>query len=218
MRNPLNIVLFVFVVFTAARFYFVQSEVTTLRAEYARVSAKYKDIDVLNPKSYYAAAVETGDPMAFAWRYHQPSGVDLISRAEYGALGSSTVPLPADPRRKLKLHRIAFESTDDGIRYYDNHRPRSYNDIRWNRELGKFLSNHWGELRFSALGEGGSAIELPPDAVLTFLTIEVPPELEEELKASVGEDRAAKLMRGPIFRLILGSDEAIQAMVSDESQ
>ena len=211
MAKIFNLLLLCLTAFGGVHLFRLQRAVGPLRAEYARVSARHESIEVKNPQNYYVSWVETGDPMAFEWYCYQPPAVSYVSRIHQGAIEYTRGTLQGSPNGDGSFHRIAFGFRDGSVRYYWKRNRTGSSVMTVSPEFADFLQSHWGELRITALARGESAVEFPPDAVLDFLTIEVPPQLKDELEAAVGERMAEEVMSDPIFRLSLSSEDALIA-------
>src|SRR4051794_9503403 len=67
-------------------------ERTRLEARYARMVRIAGDLPVADPSKVYIRAVDTGEPLHYAWRIYLPPNYTLIvrNRTGYGSSGSST--------------------------------------------------------------------------------------------------------------------------------
>ena len=210
MRTILTIALVAIAAVGGVQVYRLRSDVAPLRAEYDRLTAKYADFEVTEPQKYYVARVDTGDPMAFAWRFYEPPGGQYRHRFSFGTK-ESTGDSWGKPEGSQTIMRLAFEPIDDGFRYFwEQKRLGGRRGFpAWKGSLGDFLKLHWSKLHISVLASDKTLV-LPTDQVLTLLTIEVPPELRDELRKAVGKLEAEEILQRPIFQFSFGTVGAME--------
>lgn len=174
-------------------------ERSRLRARYNRLASITGDPKITDPARVHIQALETDDPMHFAWRMYYPANYTqlIASRDGVGSSWSSDA--------NEFIGRLRFRMSDQG--YLDCYEHFSGGSSRGSVVSGptaKFLVEHWNELQIEQLGADGLAV-IDPKETVTLLQITIPEELQAKATRTLGTPIESHLVPD-FFRLKLGPD------------
>lgn len=158
-----------------------------LRAEYRRLAAKVGELDVEDPEKVWLVALDTGDPMHFAWRVYLPANYRLKVRHPSG-WGSSW---GSDPKEFIARVRFRDED-DDAISVYKNFGSGSSRGRYAHGDAAAFVRKHREAFEIEQLGRDGP-VSLDPDEPAELLRIRLPAELKEQAEAELPAHSASRL-------------------------
>ena len=122
-------------------------ERSRLSAEHARLARITGDLPVEDPSKVYVQALETGDPMHFAWRvYHPPNYKHILSHGNGG--GTTFFSSSAE-----FIARVVFREDDEGqLQLYTNFSGGSSLSPFGDEDLAELLHDRWDKIRVEQLG------------------------------------------------------------------
>lgn len=131
------------------------SKLHALQQEHTRLSRTTGDLDIADPGEVHVVALETGEPLHFAWRVYAPAGQMMVSTFGDGGSGTSTgfnsQPHEFIGRIRFSKHRTGqiavYYNFGNGAGFQTAGSPASY----------QFLNEHLDELRIEQLGVHGTA-------------------------------------------------------------
>jgi hypothetical protein len=149
-------------------------ERSRLTARYGRLAAITGELKITDTTKVHFQALETDDPMHFAWRiYYPPKYKPLIAGDDYDGGWWSKEPTES-------IGRVRFHVTERGDL---DHYVRFPGGGQWGlREPGapaKFLIDHWNELQIEQIGTDGLAV-VNLDETVSLLRITFPDDLRAE--------------------------------------
>lgn len=182
-------------------------DLAQLQAEHDRLAAEYGALDVRNPGKYLVARVDTDDPHHFAWRVYFPADLQIDHHHGFtagGRIGGSSI----HPHAAEHLHRYRFEFTPEHLAVHLLDRGGGGRVSLGDRALRDFLAEQWDNLDFEILAES-ETVAVSTDKPLPFLVIRIPKQLRDELTERVGERKAARYLKQPLFEAVYGTKEAV---------
>jgi hypothetical protein len=159
-----------------------------LEARYERMVKIAGDLPIADPTKVYIRALDTGEPLHYAWRVYLPPNYTLIvrNRAGNGNGGSST---SWSLNSVEFIARVGFRKDEQGLMnvYTRFHNGSSMSGFG-GRAVTELLTAHPGEVRVEQLGSSGIAV-VQPDQSAVLLRMSLPEEL-------VGEAHKGQSPRG----------------------
>jgi hypothetical protein len=138
------------------------------------------DLPVSDPTKAYFAALETGDPLHFAWRAYLPPNYALELRHLGGGMTSNSSTKAED-----FIARVRLRGGPNGtVEVYGRFGHSSFKSGIGDSSLAEFVRAHARELRVEQLGSGEVAA-LDPKRGVTLLRLTVPDDLLPEAKAKL---------------------------------
>lgn len=155
-----------------------------LRADYERLYSDVGELTVPDPNKAYVRALETGDPLHFAWRCYFPANYPYsFSDSAGSGLETST-----STATEFVL-RIRYRCDERGQwHHFKKLSTGTSAGNLGNQRFSQFLSAHWKRLRVERLGERGVE-ELPENAPATLLRFSVPDDLLEAARLQLDDTR-----------------------------
>ncbi|CAN5899146.1 hypothetical protein BH23PLA1_BH23PLA1_08550 [soil metagenome] len=152
-------------------------ERSRLEVQYAQLSRKVGDLPITDPSRVHVRALETGDPMHFAWRVYLPPNFNANLRHNAG--GSSSA-WSSDASELIA--RIRFrEDEQNQLQVYTQFSGGSSRFGLGSPELAELLRGRWDELRVEQLGAPEmAAVAQDRSAVLLRLTM--PEDMERNAR------------------------------------
>lgn len=156
-----------------------------LRAEYDRLVRAAGELPVTDPTKVYVRALDTGDPMHFAWRVYLPPNYPYEVRSS-GWGGGSMSSNPGGGAAQEFIARVRFRPDDQGrLDCYTKFAGGASRGSIGTPEVGTLLRRRWSKLHVETLGTSGAAI-IDPKKPATLVRLTLPPELQSEWKAALG--------------------------------
>jgi hypothetical protein len=158
-----------------------------LRAEYRRLATAVGELNVEDPEKIWIVALDTGDPMHFAWRVYLPANFKLQVNHSSGSFSSSY----SDPMEFIA--RVRFRGDDDdAIHVYKQFGSGSSLMRYAHNESARFVRDHWEQLQVEQLGADGMVAVDREEAVDLF-RIRLPDTLREQAQAELPKHSVARL-------------------------
>lgn len=156
-----------------------------LRAEYDRLVRAAGELPVTDPTMVYVRALDTGDPMHYAWRVYLPPNYPYeVRHSGWGGGGESSNS--GGSAAQEFIARVRFRPDDQGrLHCYLKFAGGASRGSIGTPEVGTLLRRRWSALHVEALGSSGAAV-IDPKKPATLFRLTLPPELQSELKAMWG--------------------------------
>ncbi len=154
---------------------------------HARLARATGDLVVADPSLVHFRALETGDPLHFAWRVYFPANYSQILSGSTGG-----VTRTGSSRRATEfLARVRFRPDDCGvIQVYTHFANGSSRSTLGDKELAELLRDRWDKIRVEQVGAPKLAVIKPDQhAVLLRLTLADELQVEARKKLSAGEQQ-----------------------------
>jgi hypothetical protein len=172
-------------------------ERSRLSERHARLVRVTGDLPITDPSQVHIQALETDQPMEFAWRVYYPANYAQVLRHPNG--GSSRSPSTTSTEF---IARVAFRRDDRGIMNVYTHFEGSSGRFSFGDEsLAELLRNHWDKLRVEQIGSP-ALTALKPDRPATLLRLTMSEELQDEARKTLSPH--AKYYVPDVFQLELG--------------
>lgn len=208
MLRNLNLVLCLVAVLGLALFVRERSMMRELRLETERLANLYGLI-VGESKNYVVKRVESDERSGFTWNVFSPRGLAISQKSIWAVDGSSSQPSASGGQFVL---RCRLEFAADCIELQTITLSQSGNGGIGNAKLSRFIDDHWDELDIKLLADGEYAI----DQVLSFVKIDLPDELVDELVTTMSDSRYEQLATKPFFEMQLGTQDAFEKSAQPE--
>lgn len=175
-------------------------ERSRLEQTHARLLAITGDLPIGDPTRVHVRAVETGEPLHFAWRIHVPANDAVQFRYSNGGFSSSGSNEPED-----FVVRVRFRETSDGqTELYTHFSHGSSRSTQFDPTLTKLLHGRWGEIRVEQLGSRGVAVPEEADRPVVLLRLTLPEDLQDEARKVLPEYEQKRVLP-VLYELILGT-------------
>ena len=156
LRNGIDLVLLAAVLVGGVLSWQAGQERSHLATQHARLVAAAGELPVDDPTLVYLKALDTGDPLHFAWRVHLPAKTHLdfrCRRANGSTAGSWVCSTPTD-----FIARVRFRVDDQGVvDVYTRFLGASSRSGGGNPGLARLLREHARELKVEQVGASGVA-------------------------------------------------------------
>jgi hypothetical protein len=151
-----------------------------LQAEYHRLVRLTGDLDIKDPSKVYLQAVETGEPLHFAWRVYLPQG--RTWNVEMKGLGSvsTTGIVGGESIARVRL----LENKDGGLSIFEHFGNATSQSTLGDTSLVEFLKGRWGKVKVEQMGSDG-AVATDPNELAVILRVTLPDDLRAEAKAKL---------------------------------
>ncbi|HYW80262.1 MAG TPA: hypothetical protein VE890_11825 [Thermoguttaceae bacterium] len=175
-----------------------------LLAEQNRLEQMVGSLHVDDLTKMHVRALDTGEPLHFAWRVYVPPGFKMRWESPNGGGSSSS---QSDAREFVA--RIRFRESDDGIlEVFTKEGGGSSRMGLGNQKLAAILHDRWDEIEVEQLGRDGQAV-VEPDQVATLVRLNLSESLKEEAKGKLSQNML-KRYQELFFDYRVGSEEAFQ--------
>lgn len=148
-------------------------ERSRLSAEHARLARITGDLPIVDRSRVHILALDTGDPMHFAWRVYYPANYSQILASD-GSWSNSWSSSPSE-----FIGRVRFREDKQGrLQVYRQFWGGSSTTGLPDQALAEQLHGRWDKLRVEQLGSAGVTI-LEPDQTLAMLRLTLPEGLRD---------------------------------------
>jgi hypothetical protein len=149
------------------------------RLEYERLVRLTGDLAVTDSSKVHVLALDTGEPLHFAWRIYLPKG-SLLKFRHPGGSGSSS-----SRDGEHLIARVRFREDKDGqLQVYKRFSGVSGQSGFGNKSLAAFLRGRWDQVAVEQLGAGKPAI-VEPNEEAQILRLTLPEALHSEATEKV---------------------------------
>jgi hypothetical protein len=152
-------------------------ERSRLTERHGRLARMAGELPIADPTKVYIRALDTGEPLHFAWRVYFPPNYRQSLRSRFGGLGSSTSTKPSE-----FIARVRFREDDEGfINMYSRFASGSSRSTFGDKGLADLLRNRWDNVRVEQLGTPEVAI-LETDQPAVMLRLTLPYDMQDEAR------------------------------------
>ena len=175
-----------------------------LQVRLDRLARAAGDFPIYDPSQVHVLALETGEPLHFAWRVYLPANYHLVRRAnKSGFGGSSTSTTPEE-----FIARVRFREDRDGrLELYQLLVDGSSRGGFGDKALAKVLHGRFDKVLVEQLGTPDLAT-IGPDEPLVLLRLKLPADMQAEIvkiKEMTPSERAN--FNPEFFDMSFGPDE-----------
>lgn len=153
-------------------------EQARLRAKIEQMTRTAGDIPITDPSRIHVLALDTGEPLHYAWRVYLPADYDLVPRAAPGQPARVSPPA-SSPARELIL-RVRFREDAEGrLKLYENFEDHSQRGSFGDKSLAKVLRGRFDKVLVEQLGTH-APVSVGVDEPLDLLSLRLPADMEAE--------------------------------------
>jgi hypothetical protein len=154
-------------------------EQARIRAKIERMSRTAGDLVVTDPSRVHVLALDTGEPLHFAWRVYLPADFDLVQQVTSGQpVGVSHAS--SSPSRELIL-RVRFrENAEGALNLYESLEDSNFRTSFGDESLAKVLHGRFDKVLVEQLGTRTQA-SVGVDEPLDLLSLRLPADMEAEV-------------------------------------
>ena len=175
-----------------------------LLAEQNRLEQLVGSLPIDDPTKMHVRALDTGQPLHFAWRVYLPAGFKSQWRGYSG--GGSGGPRS---RPRESIARVRFRENDEGIlEVFVHSGGSSSRTTTGNRKLAELLHGRWDELEVEQLGRD-QLVVVEPDEIATLVRVTFSESLKLDAKQKLSK-RSWKRYQETLFDYRFGSHRAFQ--------
>ena len=176
-------------------------ERSRLEARYERMVRIAGDLPIEDPSMVYVRAVDTGEPLHYAWHFHLPPNYSLILRNETGG-GSGGSSTSSSTGSRDFIGRVRFQPDAQGLLTVYTHFDGSSGMMGiGDLAFADLVKAHRGEIRVEQLGSTGLAV-LEPGQTAVLLRLTLPDHLLGEARKSLSAQGQPSVPM--LFKLELG--------------
>ena len=170
------------------------SDRSLLHAEHSRLKLLTGELIPEDPTKIYIRAIETGDPLDFAWRVYLPPNYQLNIRHTSGSSASGS-----NSDAVNSIFRVRLREIDGRWFHYDGfHGSSGLSSL--NPHVGDFLREHPDQLRVEQLGRQQTE-ELDPSSEFVLLRVTAP---EAAVPGNKASSDGGPHIAEPIIEVIIG--------------
>ena len=179
-RNGIDLVLLAVVLAGGVLAWRAGHERARLAAHHDRLVAAAGELPADDPTLIYIKALDTGDPLHFAWRVHLPAKTHLEVRARAGGGWTGDSWSSSDPMDFIA--RVRFREDEQGVmNVYTRFAHGSSRSGVGGPELARLLREHARELKVEQVGKPGVAVLDPKGKTPTvLLRVALPESLRDK--------------------------------------
>jgi hypothetical protein len=180
-RKIVDLLMFAIVLVGGIAVWRTGQERSRLGKDYARLVKAAGDFTIQDSSKFHILALDTGEPLHFAWRVYLPPNSRLRLRDSSG--GEHTHSGGAG-EFIIRL-RIREEAGKGRLQVYQNFAGGSNTQSFGDERLAKLLLGHEREIRVEQLGSGGVAV-VDRDQSMVLLRLTIPESLQTKARDSLG--------------------------------
>lgn len=162
-----------------------------LQAEHARLGRTAGELVITDPALLHVRAIDTGDPLHFAWRVYAPAGQWRVW-AETGGSGRSS-STHSDSQSHEFIARVRLTARSEQATVYTSFHGSASSSSFGSAEMLQFLIDHSHEIQIEQLGERTTA-SIKPGQPATLLKITVPENLVDQARQAFRDPNATPLV------------------------
>ncbi len=153
-----------------------------LRSEHARLAKKIGDPTINDPSKAYFQALDTGEPMHFAWRVYLPAKYQQQLGGRWGGNFLSTGGKSAD-----FIFRVGFVEEEGQLQCFFRDEQSSSKSTFGDKALADLMRGKWERIQITQLGRTDVAV-LDPNQKAVLLRLTLPDELVREASTKLSEN------------------------------
>lgn len=152
-------------------------ERSRLSERHARLARITGDLPIADASRVHVQALETGEPMHYAWRIYYPPSYKAILGNSDGDWSTSWSSSSSE-----FIARVVFRQDDEGLlQVYTHFSGGSSQSSLGDEALAKLLCDRWGKIRVEQLGSPHLAT-LGPNQPAILLRLTLPDDLRAEAR------------------------------------
>ncbi len=200
IRRLLDLILILAILTGAYRSWQSSQERERLKDTHERLARIIGILPIEDPSKVHVLALETGDPMHFAWRIYLPPHCPFHVRDNNGSSSSSSSTDSTD-----FIARLRFRETEEGrLEIHKHMKNTSSRSAMGNPSLTNLLHDRWDQLQVEQLGAPDIAV-LDPDEPALLLRLSLPDDLAAQARTTL-DAREQKRYIPVIYALHLGPE------------
>lgn len=198
-----DLLLVIVVLVGCVTFVRIQSQLSDLHKEHARISATVGQLTITDPKLVHMQAIETHHPWQWAWRVYLPDSSSASLSYYVGSGGSGSHGYSGGSPRE-QICRVNLSRTEGGgFGLYVRALSGAGFSTFGSKELCDFLIEHRDQLKIEQLGDQQRAEQLKPDDPPSImLRVSLPDKLAEEARDKF-KDSSDKLLIPVVLEVTL---------------
>jgi hypothetical protein len=179
-HRALNLFLVIVFLSGAVRAWQTGRQRSRLEVRYARLVNKTGDYPIADPSEVYVGAIETGEPLHFAWRVYFPPKYNQIVTARVGRV-ASTRNTSSTPSLDF-IARVRIREDTQGVLQLNTRFAGGGSQIGLgDKTLAELLRGRWDKIRVEQLGAAGLSV-VEPDKSAVLLRLTLPGDLRDEAR------------------------------------
>jgi hypothetical protein len=199
-RRVLDLLMIVAIAVGGFQVWSSSRERTRLESEYRRLVQETGELPIGDPSKAHLRALETGEPLHFAWRVYLPPKFTVRIRDGHG--GSSGT---SSSSREF-IARVRFREDQDGnLELYKHFAGGSSRGGFGDPGLAKLLRGRWDKVIVEQFGAGDVAT-IEPDEPVVLLRLSLPKEMEAEARKTLPPHVLRDNVLPTFYELKLGPD------------
>ena len=172
-----------------------------MEAEYQRLTRTTGDLPIGDPSRVHVRALETGEPLHFAWRIYLPPHYQMIIRDQNGGRSTSSSSESAEFIARVRIR----EDGKGGLELYRRFSNGSSRGGFADQTLAELLRGRRDKVVVEQLGADDLAT-LGPDEPAVLLRLSLPKEMEAEARAKLSPGLVEEDDFPTFYELNLGPD------------
>jgi hypothetical protein len=178
-----------------------------LAEHYRQLVKMAGDMVVTDPTKIHVQALDTGDPLHFAWRVFLPANYPEAWHATRGGTGNRTSAKPTE-----FIQRVRLRPNDQGkMQIYTRGSFSSSLANQGHEALNDLLRGRWNKLKVERIG-GPSTAVIDPSQAVVFLRLTLPEDLADEARSKLPEN-AQRECFPVVYELSLGQAPPSQTTI-----
>ncbi|HEU5117546.1 MAG TPA: hypothetical protein VFT74_12955, partial [Isosphaeraceae bacterium] len=171
IRRLLDLILIVLILVGGYRSWQSSQERDRLRDTHKRLARITGVLPITDPSRVHVVALETGDPMHFAWRFYVPEKYNMRVADNQGSSSSWS------SNAAEFIGRVRFREDDQGrLEIHEHMKFSSGRSNLGSKELTRLLHGRWDQLRVEQFGAPEMAV-LDADESAVLLRLSLPDDL-----------------------------------------
>lgn len=175
-------------------------ERSRLQDKYQQLHRIVGELLIADPSQVHVRALETREPLHFAWRISLPANYTL----QLSDKGGSQGPSSSTGSREF-IARVRFrEDEQGGLQVYQNFLGSSVTHRFADQSLAAFLRDRWGKIIVEQLG-ADRLVTIAPDRSAVLLRLTLPEGMQREARTMLSP-HSASVYVPVVYELKLGAD------------
>jgi hypothetical protein len=197
MRKVFDCLLVVIVLVGAIMAWQTGRERLRLTKWHARLARITGDLPIVDATKVHALALNTGDPLHFAWRVYLPPNYSYRLRSV------AMVSSPGSAKPAEFIARVRLRPGQDGdLDVYTHFGNASSRSSLGNNPLAELLHNRWDKIKVEQLGAPELAV-INADQSAVLLKLTLPDDLQSEARKKLSSSQQKQFVP-VLFELSLG--------------
>ena len=183
LQRSIELVLFIATVIGAVLVFQSSSLRNKLTRDHQRLKLKTGSLTITDPTLVHIRAIDTGEPLNFAWRVYVPPNFDLAYRCSSGGgSGSNNVAWEG-------IFRVRLKEVGGDYHLYHRFAGGSGRRSLGSPELKQFFDKHPGYLDKLIVEQLGASeiVTFDPMEVKTLIKISLPDDMLQEAKSELSK-------------------------------